>query len=303
MVKAKHNPERRAAPWSRFAWHGWQLEIPANWNPVVLSGDGRRGSAVLADLESARLELTWVPWPGRNAPRLDRSVKRQLAAMDDAAIRPADHWPLRDTFADAVELICEAPEEVRLVCNSPISRRALIVRFSPYGLDDREAVMYRVAAALDDSSDREMIPWSVYGFHLATPRAFTLSASRLQTGGAYLSFRVDRSELVRFARVAAAGRLGDGVGPVDLMDRLEHRSRRGYTWHDDDPIVHRDHEVTLRNGVRPGWSRLRPRNQRHIRTATWQCPKEDRVFEVMRMASRPDDGRVVELLSHVLCHG
>ena len=303
---AKTQSHRRSgmaeATWSRFGWQGWRLDVPSDWNPVLLAGTGRRGSAVLADLDSARLELTWVSWSGRTRPRLERSIERQRATMADPVVRPADHWPLAETFCDAQELISESPTEVRLVASSAPSRRAVVVRFSPDGLKDGEAVMYRVAASLADVADRPMVPWAVYGFGFAVPQGFELSESRLQTGSAYLSFTGRGGELFRFARVASTGRLGDDVGPADLMAQLEGRARRGYDWQIDEPMTHRGHEVTVRRGVRPGWSRLRRRRERHIDTATWHCPECDRVHEIIRRGPRPDNERIRELLPLVVCH-
>lgn len=220
----------------------------------MLQGTARRGSLVLADLDTARLELTWVAWSGRRPPSLDRSIKKQLAGMADAAVRPADHWPFKATFSDAQELISEAPEEVRLVLNSSPSRRVAVIRFSPYGLEDREAVMYRVIDGFADASDQPMVPWAIYDFEFAVPQGFDLSASKLQTGSAHLSFTGPGSELLRFARIASAGRLSDDCGPVDLMTQAEKRTRHGYTWTADRPVTHRGHEVTIRRGARPGGS-------------------------------------------------
>jgi len=303
---AKKKPHRSSKDpteaWGPFGWHGWQLQVPQDWNPVMFTGTHARGSAVLADLETARLELTWVSWSGKKPPNLRRSVKKQLASMTDAQARPADHWPLADRFSDAQELTSDAPEEVRLVLNSPASRRVAVVRFSPYGLKDREGVMYRVAASLADLSDQPRVPWAIYDFAFAVPQGFDLSDSKLQTGSAYLSFVRRRGELVRFVRIASAGRLSDDLGPVDLMTQLEKRARRAYVWRLDEPIVHQGHDVVVREGVRGGWSRLRRRSERRLETATWYCPACDRVFEVMRRAAHPDAELVGELTRHVVCH-
>jgi hypothetical protein len=268
----------------------------------MLQGNARRGAAVLADLETARLELTWVSWPGRTPPSLKRSIKKQLARLPDAAVRPADHWPLRGDFRDATELISETPEEVRLVANSLVSRRVIVIRFSPFGLRDRESLMYGIADSLADVSDQPMVPWAVYGFVFAVPQGFGLSASRLQTGSAYLSFAGRRGETLRVARVSSAGRLRDDVAPVDLMSSLEQRARRGYAWDMAAPSTQLDHPVTIRQGVRPGWSRLRRRSERYLDTATWYCTDCDRVFEIMRRGPHPDDRRVREMLGGVVCH-
>ena len=268
----------------------------------MLTGTHARGSAVLADLQAARLELTWVSWSGKKPPSLRRSFKKQLTSMADAKTRPANHWPLDDAFTDAQELVSDAPEEVRLVLNSPASRRVVVVRFSPYGLKDREGVMYRVAASLSDLSDQPMVPWAIYDFTFAVPKGFGLSDSKLQTGSAYLSFARRRGELVRFARIASAGQLRDDFGPVDLMTQLEKRSRQTYAWRLDEPIVHQDHDVVVREGVRNAWSRLHRRSERRLETATWHCPTCDRVFEVMRRAAHPDAKLIRELTRHVVCH-
>ncbi len=268
----------------------------------MLTGTHARGSAVLADLETARLELTWVSWSGKKAADLRRSVKKQLGSMTDAESRPADHWPLNDAFTDAQELISDVPEEVRLVLNSPASRRVLVARFSPCGLKDREGVMYRVSASLGDLSDQPMVPWAIYDFGFAVPQPFRLSDSKLQTGSAYLSFARRRGELVRFARVASAGQLRDDFGPVDLMTQLEKRSRQTYAWRLDESIVHQNHDVVVREGVRDAWSRLRRRSERRLETAAWYCPACDRVFEVMRRAAAPDAELIRKLIRHVVCH-
>ncbi len=302
---AKGKPKRKASPqpWSPFAWQGWQLDVPPDWNPVLLQGDGRRGSVVLADLEVARLELTWVAWPGRQTPSLDRSVKKQAASMVNPSVGPADPWPLADEFGGARELVSADGDEIRLVLNSPASRRAAVLRFSPHGLRDHRAVVCRIVGSLADLSDRPMVPWAIYGFSFAVPQCVVLSANQLQTGSAVLSFSGRRGELFRFARVTSAGRLSDRVGPVELMARIEGRSRRGYTWQDQPQRTHRGHEVVVRHGWQPGLSRLRRPSRRSVHTATWYCPECDRVFEVLRRGSRADPQRLLELIDHIECHG
>lgn len=295
--------DRRHNTWSRLAWEGWQLEVPADWNPVMLQGTARRGSLVLADLGAPRLELTWLSWSGRASPDLTRSVKKQRAAMGEVVEQPPERWPLTSTFADARVLVSDLPEEVRLVLSSPPSRRVVVARFSPRGLRDREAVLYRVVASLADLSDRLLVPWSIYDFAFALPRGFKLVGHRLEAGGAFLSFARGRTELLRFARVVSVARLREGFGPVELMAKLEQRSRRGYAWQKDETTTHRDHDVTVRRGRRVGWSRVRRRNERCLMTATWYCPACERVFEVMGRGSELDDELVLDSVSHVACHG
>ncbi len=47
-----------------FAWQGWQLQMPDEWNPVNLHGTFEAGYALLSDIHRPRLGIRWGT-PGR----------------------------------------------------------------------------------------------------------------------------------------------------------------------------------------------------------------------------------------------
>jgi hypothetical protein len=292
------------ARWSVFAWQGWRMEVPGGWNPIMFVGDWRRGSAILADTGNARGEIHWVPWPGLTPPGLDKAIRKQAMHMERPKLRPADRWPLSEAFLGAQELVGQgANQDIRLVFNSPASCRVAVLRFTPTGLDDGPGIMRRVARSLADLSDQPLVPWSVYGLAFDVPQGFGLSATRFTADSAYLSFTGRRNELLRFARIAAAGRLNDQVGPVELMTQIEGQLRLRYAWQVEGQMQHFGHRVTVRRGTRTGWPLISRRGERCLDTAAWYCPTCDRIYELLHRARHSDVQRLRDLLRHVPCHG
>jgi hypothetical protein len=304
MARASHRPQPFSSTktWSQFAWQGWRLDAPPDWNPVLLQGTEKRGAAILADLDATRIELTWLAWRGRKPPPLDPSIKRQMAGMSHPGERPASRWPLSPTFTDARELTSSSPREVRLVLNSPPSRRVLVVHLRPEGLPNGTALMRRIIAGLSDVSAEPLVPWSAYDLHIAVPQGFRLTASRLQAGGAVLTFAGHAGETLRFSRTASVGRARKGLTSTDFATEATARMPRAVSWRDGPPLDHLGHDVVVRHGRRLGLLPALRRSQRCVDLAVWHCPTSDRLFELIRRGPRDDDQLIYDMVRHAICH-
>src|SRR5438105_12895676 len=105
------------------AWQGWQLRLPARWNPVKLEGDYRKGEALFADMDRARLGMRWSTVSANrfDAKRVMRDEVGVLAA-DEASLFELAHESWR---ASLLYLEPEPPGRDVWVGYSAGSRRAV----------------------------------------------------------------------------------------------------------------------------------------------------------------------------------
>ncbi len=278
------------------------MEVPAEWNPVVLQGDARQGQAVLADPETTRLEMTWLPWRRRRPPDLRRTTQQQLKEVAGGKPFARDRLPLSDAFIDASILVSDEPPEARLILSSMPSRRVLILRVALSGLAEAESTMHRLAQGLQDASDRAWVPWSVDGFTFELPNRFRVTGSSLATERAELDFAADRREHLRLKRMTFVGPAPTSEDICRLADETGGTAPGRLGWSPLPTCDHRGHEVTLREAERPGVRALLLRRPRWVGSAVWHCPEDNHVFEVRRWAPARDEDALNELVAHVHCH-
>ena len=75
---------------AHFAWQGWELALPARWNPVKLEGDYARGYALIADMHRPRLGLRWSSVGTKSfdaAAWAKRAMREEVGALAAAEAR------------------------------------------------------------------------------------------------------------------------------------------------------------------------------------------------------------------------
>ncbi len=240
---------------NRLVWHGWQLDLPDDWNPARLSGDHHRGLLIAADLERVRLELHWQRV--RSPRRVDLTrVARARHPADAAWTHTARHPGFdRAVFARP------GPAESLALLLSPSSSRLLFVRIETDPPGHADAIL----ASLRDVASSDPTPWAIYGFHFTVPLGHTLADHAFFTGRAALTFRRRRCVLT-FERHA----LAVPTPPDDA--------------HDDTPAAdptfeHLGHPVHIQPSTPASpWHRFL---RRDATTASWTCPASSRRFRVL----------------------
>jgi hypothetical protein len=172
-----------------FAWHGLRLELPPDWNPVKLEGDGDKGFALFADLKQPRLGLRWQTPPRRKfdadawARRAMRDEVGKLAAEEARPhAMPAGGWA-----GSLIYFETDPPGRNVWVAQSTASGRLVeATHFAPRR--DRalaEVVLPRLSDTPADAGERL---WSVFDLSCAVPSDLKLESHRLNAGDLSLTF-------------------------------------------------------------------------------------------------------------------
>jgi hypothetical protein len=265
---------------NHLGWEGWQIDLPADWNPIHFSGSVRAGRVVVADLERERLELSWRRV--RSADGVD------LARLARRGRKDKRHWeemtgaPVGGVFAQGRS--APAADGCRIaIFVSRASRRLLFVRLAAE-TGEAGCGHDRILASLDDRAAHDAIPWSVYGFAWQVPSGFQRSGQTFQAGRLFVTFRKGLSERLDFERQMI------GVAPAGA-------SRKSAIV--DDTLEHATHTVSMHRGNASSiWQRLLGRG---LCVARWQCDVAERVF-VVSAQGRPAAERVRKAVEGVACH-
>ncbi len=189
-----------------IAWHGWQLQVPEQWNPVKLEGDYRRGYALLADMERPRLGIRWQkPRARRFDPRdfVRRVMLDEVGKLATDEARPHRMSGEQSGQWDSPLLYLEPDPPGRdvFVAVSKVSQRAVEI---VYHAQRRERLLADgvLPKLLDQPADQPMA-WSVFELSCVCPPGLELQTKRLNPGDLSLSF-ADRRRLLTVRQVAVA---------------------------------------------------------------------------------------------------
>lgn len=186
----------------RVAWQGLELSIPAEWNPVALSGNFSAGQALLAEFGEPRLGLRWKKVGANHATREVREQIARREADADADLRVV-HLP------DAV--VCldrRVPgRDVCVAWSAPSGRLVQLV----YHARERDDVLVdEIVPTLADMAAAPWQRWAVLDLSCAVPAGFVLESHSLRAGDLRLQWRNRRSCLA--------------VRQLALADRILQRS-------------------------------------------------------------------------------
>lgn len=206
-----------------FAWHGWQLRLPRDWNPVRLEGDRRTGFVLFADLHRPRLGLRWSFIRDRRFDPHDwarhalRDEVGHLAAKEAQAL-PLDESKWRGSM---IYLDQKPPGRDVWVAHSPTSGR--VVELIHHARKREPVLAETIVPTLVDQPPEQPIRWAVFDLSCIVPPGMELRAHRLNAGDLKLTFR-DRRRMVSVRQIAVA-KLALSRMPLDQWLKQEQRTR------------------------------------------------------------------------------
>jgi hypothetical protein len=179
-----------------FAWAGFSLELPADWNLSVAHGDTDAGTIAFADLRLGPLEVRWQSGGQAGlARRLRRLVgkMRRLRAKVTAVAGRESAW--------------EFDHGDRWIVLLHIARRLYEISGPAGGPTAAE-----ILASFTDAQNAELYRWRVYGIDAAVPAKWQLKKISLLPGASRLEFQpgwLSRSRLQTGSWSMADRLLGD----------------------------------------------------------------------------------------------
>lgn len=261
-----------------FAWQGFELEHPDDWECVRFSKNRRRGECALADHSGQRLLLNWhAAKAGHKADlgSMMAELSQQLGKADRKGRagpqRTSGPWTLMDWIGSAGTVTLALAQ---------FSERGLIVKaeFTPRGTDSdrrRDALLQSFRCR----GTTEEWHWSAFGCRLHLPCGLELEKCEVLPGKATLEFRqkAKPAQTFRLQRLAMPELQLKGRSLKDFFSAtISDRDRLIESRQD----VFRGHDAfwaTVRPLAGSAWQRLRQRKWRG-RAAMWVCEREQRLY-------------------------
>jgi hypothetical protein len=187
-----------------IAWQGWELHVPAAWNPVRLEGDWDSGQALLVDMERPRLGLRWQK--PRRGKEFDAETAVKKAMRDEVGRLAADEarpFEMADEDWQASLLYVEPEPPGRDVWIG-YSRRSGRMLQAVYHAKRRESTLAeRVLSSVTDSDRDAETRWSVFELSCVAPAAMKLTDQKLMAGDLSLTF-ASKGKTLTVRQVAVA---------------------------------------------------------------------------------------------------
>lgn len=211
--QAKRPADRPSRPgrsrW--FAWQGWRIAVPRDWNVVRIEGDRRRGLVLLADLERPRMGLRWdTPRAGDDAEATIRAAMAAevgtLAAPEATQAASAEGWSAAMLYLEP-----DPPGRDVWIGHSAVSGR--IAQIGCPVDDARRRAIRDLPSWLADSIEGDAQDWSVLDLSCRTPPGWWLASHHLTAGDLRLAFTCDNGRL-RVRQIAPA-RLALSRQPIE----------------------------------------------------------------------------------------
>lgn len=248
--------ERRRSP---FAWAGWQLQLPREWQPLKLSGTPQQGHVLVGGAGWAIFRLQWERLGKRGRIDGPRWVAERFRTL---GVFPAQHPPARDRFtvcgwAVGVQTV-EGRETTYWFGYAEPARLLLgVIVNGALPRTIRERVLETVLPTLQATPPHKPQIWALYDVSFQVPAGMELVRRRLASGDVALEFTRRGGETL-LVRQVYPGDLALRRRPLEAWveaypfeepRRLRHRTLRVEPWQSR----HR-HELT---GIqRTGWKRL-----------------------------------------------
>lgn len=199
------------AAWQLFAWHGIQLEIPADWNPGVVEGTAGDGYCRIDDAETVRVEIKWQHYRSRKP--ISRVVDEYLGNL--AKKHKGKKLPFsvrRDTrmvLLDDVDIECfewlnESASSLNLAALCRKCKRVCIVRVLSDTREQLRPMAKRILRSFREHVRGANVPWSVYGLRFAVPESYTLDKYAFHAGRLHIRLQARRRE-TEAVRLGLAG--------------------------------------------------------------------------------------------------
>jgi hypothetical protein len=183
-----------------FAWQGWQLQTPDQWNPVNLHGTFEAGYALLSDIHRPRLGIRWST-PGRGFDSNRWSREALVAEIGQLAANEAEECG-DDRFRSA--FLYSEPEppgrDVFLGISSVSGRTFEIVHHVYPG---EASKMKELRERFSDSACEAELAWAAFDLTCATAGGWRLASHRMNAGDLGLEF-ARKSERMSLRQIAVA---------------------------------------------------------------------------------------------------
>ena len=305
-----------SATWTTFAWRGFSMEVPLQWDLGAFDGDDDIGYLRLDGLYIPRLEIRWKRTGAR--ANIDRAARVYLDSLARANKRknPApssEPRPLELTLPDSQDLQVRGyrwkspqAECVAAVVLCSVCRRISVLQmFSPP--ETFSAKVYkRVLGSFHDHSPPGQVHWGFYLMHLHTPDAWQMTGHKFNPGYAELNFGGPKNFQADFRRWGPASVLledsdlekwarqnwPDGLGP----DNVSNFNRSG-----EPALLARRTGSGILAPIRRTIGRGKGiRKALYWQSTAWHCSKSNRIWMV-DIFSRSEP-QADEADYQVLCH-
>jgi hypothetical protein len=182
-----------------FAWHGWSLALPREWNPVRIEGGWRGGFVLFADLHKPRLGLRWGVVNGK---RVDANLWTRSAMRDEIGVTAAREARALPSNSGRFEssIVYADPDPPGRDVWAGFSRASGRGVELIYHAQRRDSVLEgSIVPTLCDCAVDEPTPWSVFDLRCVAPAGMRLKSHQLSAGDLRLAFACGTSG--RFASV------------------------------------------------------------------------------------------------------
>ena len=234
-----------------FAWCGWSLHVPDDWDMIRETGTTAKGSLRLADEETVRLDMRWEQprtWPPPAPPSLQSGagVKRRRG---DTVIEHAVPW-LAETPLVADHCLLQKPSGgtvVQALAQTSEQRRFALLEL-PVDAENApsrattKGVLMSLRAPAPDKTWR----YQLYDLHAAVPGRWPLVHRSLDAGRKRLVFATPAGNLHLWALHLARQRSAPPAQWLRAFIRSVYPQIKGETEEDGaNVVVH----ATTRAGV------------------------------------------------------
>lgn len=289
--------------WKHFAWDGWDVEIPVDWDLGALENGPKGGYFRLDDEFEPRLMVRWQPVKGQFDPEkaIERHFKKQFgnSKLPASPVIGAPLPGLRKAFRKlayktyALEL--GEGRSVGLAAHCPECGKAIIAELRTEEGGAGERLIRRVLGSLHDHAGGKLARWEVFGLSMDMPAELRAVAHKFNQGYVHLAASAPgaRLEISRwtFANAHLAGtdlrkflyaHLSKKRGnPIMRIEEAAVQSHPGCAFHSKKRLLE-----PVRARLRKA---LAVRNPAYRTGFIWHCTASNRIFMLALGSNRPAD--------------
>jgi hypothetical protein len=174
-----------------FAWDGFSMQVPANWDLSFYFFDIHSSSIRLEDEAAVRLEMEWTrPVGAMNAVRVRERYLKRLRAIDAIVRESREVDRLPSGWHAFLHVMPDGRCLVTALWIAPRDGFVALMKlhFSHEGTSVPVRV-YRHIAASFALADGDLIPWAAYDMVFTLHRAFRIETTTLEAGRKRFVFR------------------------------------------------------------------------------------------------------------------
>lgn len=311
--------------WKHFAWDGWDLEVPVDWDLGALEiGRAGEGYFRLDDEFEPRLTAKWKPADGRFDPdrAVDDYLRKQVKALGKAGLTPevrkgqplpGGKHLLKEARYQSYALEVAGRRSIGVAAHCPQCRRsfALSINVAGGGGGEGDRLVQRIMQSLRDHPEpgKALARWELYGLSAQLPVELRAAAHKLTQGFvSFAAFAPPRTR-VELGRWSLAGMHLAAVSLRQFAARHVTRKRGAPPMTLEEATVQSHPGIVfasrrrLLEPVRRGVRRLlRARKPPYQTGLLWHCAPTNRIFMLTLGGERHADLGAARLLaSRVRC--